>query len=144
MKQYINRLEALHKDKEPLWGSMRAQQMVEHLVMAVQMSYGKLNVKCYTPKERIPILKRFLTSEKPLPKNFDNPALKDIDLTLMFPSLEIAVSQLKNEIEIYESVFYENPGLLSMHPTFGELNKSEWNIFHKKHFTHHLSQFGLI
>lgn len=143
-KLFIDKLKSLKPGQKPLWGTMNAQQMVEHLIMSVQMSYGKLEVKCYTPDERIPVLKRFLTGDKPLPKNFNNPVLKDIDQTLMFPSLEIALSQLQNEVESYKVLFKENPEFISMNPTFGELNKDEWDIFHRKHFTHHFSQFGLL
>jgi len=36
-----------------------------------------------------------------------------------------------------------NPDALKLNPTFGELNKAEWEIFHEKHFTHHFKQFGI-
>lgn len=144
MKQFLNKLKLLDKDTMPLWGIMNAQQMVEQLIMAVEMSYGKLDVKCYTTKDRIPLVKRFLTGNKPLPKNFDNPALKNIDKNLKFPSLESAINTLHIDLDNYELVFTQNPDLTTIHPTFGILNKNEWDIFHKKHFTHHLSQFNLL
>jgi oxepin-CoA hydrolase/3-oxo-5,6-dehydrosuberyl-CoA semialdehyde dehydrogenase len=48
------------------------------------------------------------------------------------------------EVDNYYNYFNENPDAVLMNPTFGELNKDEWEQFHKKHLTHHLTQFGLI
>jgi oxepin-CoA hydrolase/3-oxo-5,6-dehydrosuberyl-CoA semialdehyde dehydrogenase len=54
------------------------------------------------------------------------------------------MNKLKSEIDDYE-IFFENyPGAKPVNVTFGELNKEEWDVFHQKHFTHHLSQFGLL
>ena len=47
-------------------------------------------------------------------------------------------------IDDYILFFENNPGAIPVNVTFGELNKEEWIVFHKKHFTHHLSQFGLM
>jgi oxepin-CoA hydrolase/3-oxo-5,6-dehydrosuberyl-CoA semialdehyde dehydrogenase len=40
--------------------------------------------------------------------------------------------------------FESNPDAKPTNVTFGELNKAEWDQFHKKHFTHHLTQFNLL
>lgn len=133
----------LESNSKPLWGKMSAQHMIEHLIFAVQLSNGKIQKRCYNPLEKIPVLKRFLMSERPLPKDFVNPAIGSNLLPLQYENLESALLVLKQELEEYYSCFEENPTATFINPTFGELNKSEWDVFHEKHFKHHLNQFGL-
>jgi len=123
---------------------MSPQHMAEHLILAVQMSNGKLKLECFNPPEKIPSLKRFLMSSRPMPKLFVNPIIGEDLRPLKYSSLEEAMRKLKNEIDDYELYFENNPDVKPVNATFGELNKEEWDVFHKKHFTHHLSQFGLL
>ena len=144
LEKYLMLLDHLSDSTQALWGKMTAQHMVEHLVQAVQMGNGKLKVECFNPPEKIPTLKRFLMSDRPLPKLFINPLIGPDLLPLKFSNLDEAKENLKKEIDDYYNCFEKNPGLKFMNATFGELNKEEWDKFHQKHFTHHLSQFGLI
>jgi hypothetical protein len=137
----LNKLDLQHK---PLWGKMTPQHMVEHLILAVQMSNGKLKLECFNPPEKNPTLKRFLMSGRPMPKLFVNPVIGEDLLPLEHSSLEEAIEKLKKEIDDYLLFFENNPSAKPVNVTFGELNNEEWDIFHKKHFTHHLSQFGLL
>jgi len=141
---FLKKLTQLEMYTKPLWGKMSAQHMVEHLIFAVQMGNGKLFLECFNPPEKLPALKRFLLSNKPLPKQFVNPAIGPDLIELKFSDLEEAKSNLKKEVDDYYSYFEKNPEAKLVHVTFGELNFAEWEVFHKKHFTHHLSQFGLI
>ncbi|MGD8307272.1 MAG: DUF1569 domain-containing protein [Ignavibacteria bacterium] len=143
-EKFLEVLRKIKIDTKPLWGKMSAQHMVEHLILTIQMSNGKLLLDCVNPAEKLPALKRFLLSDRPLPKKFINPAIgKDLK-PLIYSSLQTAINQLSTEIEEYNSFFQKYPDANPMNVTFGELNKEEWEIFHKKHFTHHLSQFGLL
>jgi len=144
LEKYLMLLDQLSESSKALWGKMTAQHMVEHLVQAVQMGNGKLKVECFNPPEKIPTLKRFLMSERPLPKLFINPLIGPDLLPLKFTNLDDAKENLKKEVDDYELYFQKNPEVKPVNATFGELNKEEWDKFHKKHFTHHLSQFGLI
>ena len=108
------------------------------------MSNGKLKLECSNTPEENPSLKRFLMSSRPMPKLFVNPVVGKDLRPLKYSSLEAAVEKLKNEIDAYVLFFENNPGAKPVNVTFGELNKEEWDVFHKKHFTHHLSQFGLL
>ena len=142
--QYLNKLESLTTYHKPLWGKMSAQHMVEHLILAVKIGNGKLRLECFNPPEILSALRRFLLSEKPLPKEFINPAIGPDLLPLEFSSLEEAKEKLKSEIKDYIKYFKNNPDAKSVNVTFGELNKEEWDIFQQKHFSHHLKQFGLF
>ena len=123
---------------------MTAHHMVEHLILSLQMSNGKLNVKCISQPENLPALKRFLLGERPLPKEYMNPYIGPDLLSLKFSDLNEARLELENEINNYDNFFESNPDTKTVHVTFGDLNKEEWDRFHSKHFTHHLEQFNLL
>lgn len=141
---YIALLNKLDPKQKPLWGKMTPQHMVEHLILAVQMSNGKLKLECLNSPEKIPTLQRFLMSSRPMPKGFVNPAIGPDNLPLNYSSLDEAKNKLEEEVDDYVLFFENNPDANLVNVTFGELNKEEWDVFHKKHFTHHLSQFGLL
>ena len=142
--QYIEKLILLRVNTKPLWGKMTPQHMVEHLILAMRMSTGKLKLECFNPPEKLSTLKRFLMSSRPLPKLFVNPAIGENLLPLEYSSLEAAKNILNQEIIDYLNHFELNPEAKTVNVTFGELNKEEWDVFHKKHFLHHFSQFGLL
>jgi hypothetical protein len=142
--EFLEKLTQLESDTKPLWGKMSAQHMVEHLIFAVQMGNGKLFLECFNPPEKLPLMKRILMSERPLPKLFVNPVIGSDLMELKFSSLEEAKTNLKKEVDDYYSYFEKKPDAKLVNVTFGELNFAEWEVFHKKHFTHHLSQFELI
>jgi hypothetical protein len=143
-KKFIETLSSLNSNQKPVWGKMTPQHMVEHLIFAVQMSNGKLNVECINPTEKLPSLKRFLLSNRALPREYINPVIGADLQPLKYHDLKTAMSNLKEEIEDYNKFFAANPEATPLNVTFGQLNKEEWFIFHNKHFTHHLSQFGLL
>lgn len=140
---FLPDLESLSPDAKPLWGNMTPQHMVEHLILAVMTSNGKLKVECFNPHDKIPTLKRFLMSGRPLPKNFMNPLIGEDLRSFEFKDIKSACNILKSEIDDYYKFFETNPDAVTMNPTFGNLNKEEWELFHKKHFVHHLEQFGI-
>lgn len=126
------------------WGTMTPHKMVEHLMNSFKVSNGKLKVECYTEAEKLPVLKKILMSDRPMPKGFNSPANELAPEGYQFQTLEIAKSNLLKEVADYYKFFDENPEAKLINPTFGELNKKGWEQFHKKHLTHHLTQFGLI
>jgi len=142
--RFLEEAEKLSPETKPLWGIMTPQHMVEHLLLTVKVSNNKIKVECFNPPEKIPTLKKFLLSERPLPKNFINPIIGEGLLPIQFNNYEDAITGLKIEIEDFYKFFENNPEAVITNPTFGELNRTEWEIFHKKHFTHHLSQFGIV
>ncbi|MBA4407219.1 hypothetical protein C0389_08100 [bacterium] len=139
----LSYLEKLQPETKQLWGKMSAQHMVEHLVFAVRTSNGKLNIGCFNPPGKWPTFKRFLLSSRPLPKEFLNPIIGADLLPLEYKNLDEAKTALALEVDDYYKYFEEKPDALLLNPTFGELNKAEWDVFHSKHFTHHFEQFGI-
>jgi len=59
------------------------------------MSTGKIKLECFNPPEKLPTLKRFLMSSRPLPKLFVNPAIGENLLLLEYTSLEESKKILK-------------------------------------------------
>ncbi|HOI28893.1 MAG TPA: hypothetical protein PLZ15_03965 [Melioribacteraceae bacterium] len=139
----IKHLEKLSAETKPLWGKMTPRHMIEHLILAVRMGNGSLIVECFNPEEKISTLKKFLMSSRPLPKNFINPLIGEDLLPLEYGSIEEALSVLKQEVDKHYRFFELNPDATTTNATFGDLNKDEWEIFHRKHFQHHLEQFGI-
>lgn len=120
---------------------MNAQQMVEHLIGAVKWSNGKLQVKLIIPEEKLPIARKQLLSDMPLPHNFQNPFA---DTQTYLATLPEALQKLDTEIADFYTYFAAHPEARPLHAVFGPLNQEEWERFHTKHFSHHLEQFGLV
>lgn len=144
IEQLLLHLDKLTKDTNPQWGSMTAQKMIEHLVNTFKIASGKLSVPCFSEEKKLPVLKKILMSERPLPRGFNSPANKLVPQNYEYKNIEEAKTDLRNQINDYYKYFEENPDATLVNPTFGELNKEEWEQFHKKHLTHHLTQFGVI
>lgn len=139
-----NKLSLLQEDTQPLWGNMSAQAMVEHLENTIDLSLGKLdNIKLEIPEDKIERAQAFLESDHPMPKNFkvgfapDRPKLK-------YDNIDIAKENLLANWKSYQEYFSNNPDATFLHPSFGELNRSQFDRLHMKHFNHHFNQFGLL
>lgn len=141
--EILNSLNQLKGDQKPLWGKMTPQHMVEHLYKTFQASINEISLNVYTEERKIPILKKLFLGERTLPKEFMNPAIGPELLTLEFKDLNKAIIELEKVQKRYEQFFIKNPSIKTAHPIFGFLTKEEWDIFHQKHFKHHLSQFGI-
>ncbi len=135
--------EKLKNETQPLWGTMNAQRMIEHLSDSLRMSSGKDEHQLVTPEDKLDRMMAFLESEKPMAKNIEvNFAGKDV--ALRNEELELAIDELVDEWLYFEGIFEENKDLKTIHPYYGALNYEHWLMVHKKHFTHHFQQFGLI
>lgn len=142
--ELLKNLPKLKSNTKPQWGTMTAQKMVEHLVNSFKIASGEMWVQCFSDEKKLPVLKKILMSDRPMPKGFDSPANKLVPPEYEFEDIETAKKVLREKVNAYYNYFEANPDAVLMNPTFGELNREEWDQFHKKHLTHHLTQFGLI
>lgn len=134
----------LTPNTKPLWGSMNAIGMVEHLTDSLHLAQGKLHgIKLEIPEDKVPRAKGFLQSEHPLPRNYKAP-YGDVDSDNRNETLAEAIEEFKTHWGAFEKYYEDNPGIQHLHPSFGELNKEEWLQLHSKHLTHHFQQFVLI
>jgi len=138
---WIERLEKLKPDSQPLWGKMNAGQLLAHLNVTYDMASGKVD-----PKNNFFIkwmlktfVKQGVVGPKPYPKN-----------SRTAPVFLVSDEQ---DFQIQKKLFLENiqntqklgashhEGLAS--PSFGALTADEWSVTYSKHIEHHFEQFGL-
>lgn len=138
-------LDKLAVDTLPLWGSMHAKQMLTHLIQSTEMIHFQGEMKLRIPAEKSERAIAFLYTDKPIQKGVQVPL--DIGYNLADGN-EQELAQLKTDLEkaIQKMLTYfqENPSHQSVHPYFGELNAEQWLLFQRKHFQHHLRQFGVM
>jgi oxepin-CoA hydrolase / 3-oxo-5,6-dehydrosuberyl-CoA semialdehyde dehydrogenase len=137
-------IEPLQAAGQPSWGRMSAQQMLEHLEWAFDLSTGNRRIPCALPEAQRARMKVFLHNNAPSPHEFMNPAL-----VAGLPSLRHSTIDLAKEaLDIARRGFVDlasSPDVpLYTHPIFGPLAHGEWARTHFKHAFHHLQQFGLI
>ncbi len=143
--EIFNLLESLDKSKNPVFGKMTPQHMVEHLSIVVAVSNGKYPQKLISTPEKAELVKTgFIYTDKEMPIGIKAPMLGEEPEALVFPDLKSAIEVLRNELNKFDGFFQDNYKAKPIHPIFGELTYAEWIIFHNKHFTHHLKQYNLI
>ncbi len=139
----LQRLNQLHTTTAAQFGILTPQHMVEHLILTVKMSAGRIPIPEFVPNEKQLAQKQaLLFTDIPFPRGVKAPGLPDTLLDLRFPDLETAKAELIKSWDAYQLLFKENPTKQTFHPRFGLLNFDEWERFHAKHIDHHLGQFG--
>lgn len=130
---------------QPLWGAMNAAKMLDHLSDALKLSMGVYVIPPESIAEKADKYKAItLTSDRPIPKGFDNPILKLLTKPNLV-ELEAAKVNLITNIALFKQTFAEQgPDFKTPHNIFGYLTYHEWLWFHYKHFSHHFAQFNLI
>jgi len=143
IENYLNKLTDASK---PLWGTMSPQHMVEHLEYATRISSGEIqDFEFSTPEKIMEKVYNTLYNYKPMPRNFEAPkALTEELKSLKHNNLETAKQKLYEAYNDFENYFKEHPDATLKNIVFGNLNRYEWNLFHRKHYNHHFEQFGLI
>ncbi len=80
-----------------------------------------------------------------MPQNFGAPERLESELKqLKHENLETAKVRLLEAYDDFIAYFKEHPDAKLTNIVFGELNRYEWNLFHRKHYNHHFEQFGLL
>jgi oxepin-CoA hydrolase/3-oxo-5,6-dehydrosuberyl-CoA semialdehyde dehydrogenase len=138
------RIAPLTKDSVAKFGIMTPQHMLEHLALTVKISYGRIKIPDFEPTEKQLAQKQILIySEIDFPKGIKAPGIGENLLDLRYADMETAKSELLKSIDQFNKHFNEFKDDLTIHPRFGKLNHGEWERFHRKHFHHHLGQFGI-
>lgn len=138
----LHHLDQLTAESKPLWGTMTAQEMVEHLTDSIKMSYGLIKFPLEIPEDKIEKMQAFLMSDKPFPREFKASFVPEKP-ELRHEEIELAVDEFTLEWIEYEDYYIANPDATNLHPYYGELNYDLWERIHAKHITHHLTQFGI-
>lgn len=141
LHQILPLLKQLSADERPLWGSMSAQRMVEHLSDTIDLSLGKINAKLELPEDKVERAQAFLASEHPMPRNFEV-SFATKDTPVRNDDLDSAIQEFVEKWNEFEGYYKLNPDKTHLHPNFGILKKDQWTRIHRKHISHHLAQFG--
>jgi hypothetical protein len=140
-KELLRLFVALEPDAVPLWGKMKPQEMVEHLIDQVEYTNGKKIPTCDFPAAEAYERKlKMLRSNAELPRNV---FLGELPEQLIYPNIQIAILQLMKELDNFDE-YFKKPGATAIHGGFGPMDHNEWLIWHGRHFTHHLKQFNLV
>lgn len=137
----LNRLDKISSDTQPQWGTMNSAQMLAHINVGYDLTYGKLNPKNSAFKKFMLKLfvKKIVTSEKPYVKNgrtapefvIANQRDFNNEKSVLIEYINRTLGKGKSYFEGKESV------------SFGKLSSDEWNNQFYKHLDHHFQQFGV-
>lgn len=142
-QDFIDLLHILDPATPPLWGSMNAQQMVEHLNLVVNISNGRLPQTPTADPEKLAHRRaRFFEKDVPMPRNFQQPFIAAKPQPLRYENMQVAIQKLQHSLALFHAYFAQNQ--TASHPLFGAMTYDEWLQFHFRHFRHHITQFGLI
>jgi|TARA_B110000093_G_C12744039_1_gene315627 oxepin-CoA hydrolase/3-oxo-5,6-dehydrosuberyl-CoA semialdehyde dehydrogenase len=139
-------LKKLNGNEKAEFGLMTPQHMIEHLALSIKFSNGKAPQKFVFEKEMAKKIKFHITQTKnEMKPGFKTPILpKNELLDLNFENIGEAINNLITEIKDFVQFKRENPKMKPINPVMGEMELSDWGIFHNKHIRHHLRQFKLI
>lgn len=144
LRAFARKLDGLTPDTKPLWGKMAAQHMVEHLTDTLRIAIGEVEIPVYTPENQLAEMRRFLMSDRAIPRGVVSPAVGTDLPKLKYDNFEDALSEFWKYVFAFEKYYKENPEASHINPAFGNLSYPEWLQFMNKHMTHHFEQFGLI
>ena len=138
------RIQCLHAESQPQWGSMTVAQTLAHCTSGVQMAMGVINPKRAPFPANIigPLIKPLVFgNDKPLRRNSpSSPELFVADPTQC--DFKYERTQLIATIDSFATKGSACCSRLP-HPFFGPLNPRQWAILMYKHVDHHLRQFGV-
>lgn len=137
-------LRDLDSHAKPIWGSMSAYQMLDHLRIAFDISIMGLKTDILTPEDKIPAFQAFLQTDRLFVKGAAMPEM----FSQVSPIVDAEWEELKLRfIESLTKALHfldDNEDYKAAHPNFGLLNANQWKDMHQKHIKHHFTQFELI
>ena len=135
----------LNADTPAMFGSMNAQQMIEHVSLIYDYVLSNNKVKVLTPADKIEKVKRaFLWSEGGFKRGITNEFTESLSFECTLANLALAIDEFEKRHDLVALAIQENAIIDKTHPIFGLLNTEEWTQFFTKHTWHHFNQFGLV
>ena len=140
-------LNGLTENSERKFGIMSPQLMVEHLEEVLRNGFGSLQASDFAeiPANKLELLQDWIYTDQKIRPGAQYPLLKEgEEPQLRYKNLTEAKEKLIETLKEFLIYYRENPQAEHFHPRFGMLNKEMMELFHRKHFTHHFEQFGLV
>jgi oxepin-CoA hydrolase/3-oxo-5,6-dehydrosuberyl-CoA semialdehyde dehydrogenase len=136
-------LSMLNSDREPNFGLMTPQHMVEHLTWVIKSSVKRYGEPEESPTDRQLGFKKFIENGAVFQHRPSKKTKADLP-ELKFGSMDEALEKIPEAISRFYNHFEANPGAKSYSPIMGELSFDELELFHYMHIRFHLWQFGLL
>ena len=137
-------LAKLKTDSNAEWGTMTAKEMLIHLIQSSKMMHFGNNT-LLIKEEYVEKAIDFLYTHKEIKKGLVVP--NDIGFNFT-KNVNENIKELKDELitssDNMLGFLIENTDFKAIHPYFGELDAKQWILFQRKHYLHHLNQFGLL
>jgi len=134
----------LKEDSKAEWGTMTAKQMLIHLIQSSKMMHFENNT-LLIKEEYVEKAIAFLYTDKEIKKGLVVP--NDIGFNFT-ENINKGIEELKGELinssDNMLAFLTKTPDFKAIHPYFWELNTKQWILFQRKHYSHHLNQFGLL
>ncbi|MES2728055.1 MAG: DinB family protein [Bacteroidota bacterium] len=135
----------LHAETPATFGSMNAQQMIEHLSLIYDYILSDLTITILTSEEKIEKVKKlFLWSVGGFKQGVVNDFTRSLSFETKHPNIEVAIGEFEKRHYLVADVLAQQKVEGKTHPVFGLLNNEEWLQFFTKHTWHHFNQFGLV
>jgi hypothetical protein len=142
-QEFIPLIQQIPPDRQPAWGLMNLQQMVEHMQAAVDLASGKINYEGDFVSPDPARMRAFLMSDKPFRENTQSPIFPQEPLPLRNHTLQGAIGELHSSLIDFFHAFESEPGRRVFNPVFGDLDFEGQTLLLYKHALHHLRQFGV-
>jgi len=136
-------LDKISPDKNPDWGVLSLQGMIEHMTDSIGVAWKRIQQPQQYSDEITAKSKAFMLSEKPFKPGTKNSLMSEAPAALRCPDLSAAKRELISEIQNFIEFWKKNPNEKVINPFFGNLNYEEWLHLLHKHAFHHLKQFGI-
>ena len=137
----LDRLNKLSNDTAPSWGKMNAAQMLAHLNVGYDASYGKIDFKpSGFAKFMLKLfIKKSVVGEKSYPKNGRTAPHFIVSDEREFEVEKETLTAYIQQVEKDGTAFFEG----KESPSFGKMSSQEWSNQFYKHLDHHFTQFGV-
>ena len=137
----FKRLEKLSPSTVPQWGKMNAGQMLAHLNVSYDITYGKTTVKNnFLMKMILKILvKPMVVGNKPYKKNSQTAPYFVVADERDFEAEKSKLIAYMKQMQQEGAAKYEGKESAS----FGKMTAQEWSNQYYKHLDHHFTQFGI-
>lgn len=136
----IARINKLTPESKALWGKMNAAQMCRHCAIAIDIAFGKGDLKVnFLMKLLGKMLKKKVFYGGEMGKN--SPTAKEFIITEDL-DLEKTKAELITNFSRFAS---EGKSVIKTinHPFWGKMTYEDWDALMWKHTDHHLKQFGV-
>jgi len=137
----------LSEDAKPAWGTMTAQQMIEHLEYTYRIASGEIqDFEIKTPEKILDKVHSTLYNYKKMPREYDFPLWEESKAETKVHHEDLATAKIKmlEAREEYLAFFKDDGAKRTKNVVFGELNRFEWYLLERKHLNHHFEQFRLL